>query len=67
MKTIGILLIVVGALGILLGAMMFGDIGIAAWIGAVAALLSGFGFVKAAGEFAKLSTGVNEAHSKQVG
>jgi len=46
MKLIGIVLIVVGAIGILLGSMMFGDIGIAAWIGAVSALISGFGFLK---------------------
>jgi len=46
MKLIGIVLIVVGAIGILLGSMMFGDIGIAAWIGAASALISGFGFLK---------------------
>ena len=45
MKTIGILLIIIGVIGIALGAMMFGDIGIAAMIGAVAALLSGIGFI----------------------
>ena len=47
MKLIGILLIIVGVLGILMGSMMFGDIGIAALIGATAALLSGIGFIKA--------------------
>ena len=46
MKVIGILLLVVGGIGILLGGMMFGDIGIAAWIGAVTAILSGIGFLK---------------------
>ena len=45
MKIIGILLIIVGMIGILLGAMMFGDIGVAAMIGAFAALLSGVGFI----------------------
>lgn len=45
MKVIGILLIIVGAVGIIMGLMMFGDIGIACIIGAVAALLSGIGFL----------------------
>lgn len=44
-KVIGILLIILGILGILLGLMMFGDIGIACIIGALGALLSGVGFV----------------------
>jgi len=46
MKIIGILLLVVGGIGILLGGMMFGDIGIAAWIGAITAILSGIGFLR---------------------
>ena len=45
MKIIGILLIVVGAIGIILAGMMFGDIGVAAAIGAVTAILSGVGFL----------------------
>lgn len=45
MKAIGILLIILGAVGIIMGLMMFGDIGIACIIGAVAALLSGIGFL----------------------
>lgn len=45
MLVIGILLIVLGVLGILLGMMMFGDIGIACIVGALAALLSGIGFL----------------------
>lgn len=45
MKVIGILLIILGILGILMGGMMFGDIGIACMVGAVAALLSGLGFL----------------------
>ncbi len=45
MKVIGILLIIVGILGILMGMMMFGDIGIACLVGAVTALLSGIGFM----------------------
>lgn len=45
MKVIGILLIIVGVLGILMGMMMFGDIGIACLVGAVTALLSGIGFM----------------------
>jgi hypothetical protein len=45
MKVIAILLIVLGALGIFMGAMMFGDIGIACIVGALSALLSGIGFL----------------------
>jgi hypothetical protein len=47
MKVIGILLLVVGGIGILLGGMMFGDIGLAAWIGSVVGILSGIGFLQA--------------------
>lgn len=43
-QVIGILLIILGTLGILLGLMMFGDIGIACIIGALSSLLSGIGF-----------------------
>ena len=46
MKIIGVLLMIVGVLGILMGMMMFGDIGIACLVGAVTALLSGFGFLQ---------------------
>ena len=45
MKAIGIILIVWGALGILMGLMMFGDIGVACIVGAVTAILSGVGFL----------------------
>ena len=45
MKAIGIILIVLGALGIVMGLMMFGDIGLACIVGALAALLSGIGFL----------------------
>ena len=45
MKIIGILLLIVGVIGILLAGMMFGDIGVAAMIGAVTAILSGIGFL----------------------
>lgn len=45
MKVIGIILIVIGALGTLLSSMMFGDIGIAAFIGSITAVLSGVGFI----------------------
>lgn len=46
MKAIGIILIIVGIIGILMGLMMFGDIGIACLVGAITALLSGIGFLK---------------------
>lgn len=45
MKAIGIILIILGVIGILLGLMMFGDIGIACIVGALSALLSGIGFL----------------------
>jgi len=47
MFAIGILLIILGALGILMGMMMVGDIAVACFVGAVAALLSGIGFLLA--------------------
>lgn len=43
MKIIPIVLIVIGALGLLISTMMFGDIGLAAAIGSVTAILSGIG------------------------
>ena len=46
MKIIAILLLIVGVSGILLGGMMFGDIGIAAMIGGSVGILSGIGFLK---------------------
>ncbi|EJS64274.1 hypothetical protein [Bacillus cereus] len=46
MKAISIILILIGVLGIFMGGMMFGDIGIAAIIGSLAALFSGIGFWK---------------------
>ena len=45
MKIIAILLMVLGIMGIIAGSMMFGDISVAAIIGALAALLSGIGFL----------------------
>ena len=45
MKVIGIILIIWGVIGLILGSMMFGDIGLAAIVGAVSAILSGVGFV----------------------
>ncbi len=48
MKLVGILLVVLGIAGILMGMVMFGDIGIACIVGALAALLSGVGFLIAA-------------------
>lgn len=47
MKVIGILLIILGVIGIVIGGMMFGDIGVACIVGALAALLSGIGFLQA--------------------
>lgn len=44
MKLISILLIVLGIIGLLLSSLMFGDIGLAAAIGSITAILSGAGF-----------------------
>ncbi len=55
MKVIGILLVLVGIVGIFFGMMMFGDIGVACIVGALGALLSGIGFILAAGKFKKLN------------
>lgn len=44
-KVIGILLIILGIIGILMGLMMFGDIGISCIVGALGSLLSGIGFI----------------------
>jgi hypothetical protein len=44
MKLFGIILIAIGVIGIIFGGMMFGDISIAAWIGAVPAIVTGIGF-----------------------
>lgn len=46
MKIIAIILIIIGLIGIFLGSMMYGDIGLAAIIGASASLVSGIGFLK---------------------
>lgn len=45
LKVIGILLLIVGVLGMILGGMMYGDIGVSAMIGSLTALLSGIGFL----------------------
>ena len=55
MKLIGILLILLGIIGLLMGAVMFGDIGIACIVGALAALLSGLGFLSTAKKLKNLT------------
>jgi len=47
MKAIAIVLIVFGIIGLILSTLMFGDIGIAAAIGAITAILTGIGFLNA--------------------
>ncbi len=54
MRLIGILLLIVGVIGIVMGMMMFGDIGIACIVGAITALLSGIGFIITSGKLKKL-------------
>lgn len=44
MLVIAVLLVITGVIGIIMASMMFGDIGIAAAIGSLTAILSGIGF-----------------------
>lgn len=46
MKTIAIILIIFGSIGLLLSFMMYGDIGIAAGIASITSLISGIGFLQ---------------------
>ena len=46
MKIIGVLLSLLGIGGLFIGGFMFGDIGIACGVGALAALFSGIGFLQ---------------------
>ena len=46
MKAIGIILLIIGIAGMFLGGLMFGDIGLAAMIGALVGIVSGIGFLK---------------------
>ncbi|WP_249870562.1 hypothetical protein [Oceanobacillus saliphilus] len=46
MKITATILLIVGIIGIILSTMMFGDIGLAAFIGSFASLLSGIGFLQ---------------------
>lgn len=55
MRVIGVLLILLGAFGLFAGANMYGDIGIAGMIAGGAALLSGIGFMLAAGKIDKVA------------
>ena len=55
MKVVGIILIVWGALGVVMGMMMFGDIGVACIVGAVTAILSGIGLIQANKKIKKLN------------
>ena len=45
MKVVAIILFVIGVIGIILAGMMYGDIGVAAGVGAVTAIASGVGFL----------------------
>ena len=54
MKAIGILLVILGVAGILIGMMMFGDIGVACIVGALGSLLSGIGFIITAGHIKEM-------------
>lgn len=47
MKIIGIILIAIGVIGFIIAANMYGDIGIAAFIGSIPAVISGIGFLLA--------------------
>ena len=56
MKVIGILLVILGIIGLLMGMLMFGDIGIACMVGALSALLSGIGFIIVNGKISNSSS-----------
>jgi hypothetical protein len=56
MKALGISLIVFGAIGIILAGAMFGDIGVAAGIGSITAILSGIGFLNCAKKLKNIPT-----------
>lgn len=53
MKIIGIILVVIGALGAFIGVNMFGDIGVSCIIGSVIGILSGVGFLMTSKEINK--------------
>jgi uncharacterized membrane protein len=55
MKVLTIILIVVGVIGIIMAGAMFGDIGLAAGVGAVTAILSGIGFLLVERKLKKLA------------
>jgi uncharacterized membrane protein len=55
MKVLAIILIVVGVIGIIMAGAMFGDIGLAAGVGAVTAILSGVGFLLVERKLKKLA------------
>ena len=57
MMVLGILLIIWGVIGIAMGMMMFGDIGVACIVGAVAAILCGIGFILINNKLKKLKEG----------
>lgn len=45
MLVVGILLLILGVVGVIIASFMFGDISVAAFIGALTALLAGIGFI----------------------
>jgi small neutral amino acid transporter SnatA (MarC family) len=60
MMVIGIILISWGVIGIVMGMMMFGDIGVACIVGAVTAILCGIGFIMANSKIKRIGqTGSN--------
>ena len=59
MIAVGVLLIILGAAGIIVGGNMFGDIGIACLVGAGAALIAGIGFLVASSRIKKLENKLN--------
>jgi len=56
MIVIAILLLLAGVIGLVMSTMMFGDIGVAAAIAAITALLSGIGFLLARRSIKSFST-----------
>ncbi len=59
MIAVGVLLIVLGAFGVVIGGNMIGDIGVACLVGAVAAIISGIGFLVTSSRIKKLENKQN--------
>ena len=67
MQVGGILLIIWAVIGFALGSMMFGDIGIAAIIGAIGSLIAGIALLTGHGRMKKLQLQITAMSAQQGG